>query len=523
MHKKSLFVFLGLLASVFFFAFLPSPVAAQSVIGSASTFTPSVGTPVSITVTAFDFFDPPNTFRVDCTNNGTWEGTSSLTTLNSWTFNNVCVYPTSGEKTIKFEMADDADFAENAFTITVAAASLITVTASVDDPTPDIGQNVTVTATVTGSPAIPIDYELDCQGDGVNEATVFGINSSSHTFTQRCNYATSGDKPITVRVTDDNANMDTGIVHVVVNGGGPLDATITEQSRTGLIIDFSGSATGGTSPYVGWAWTYGDGGTADVQDPPFHPYATAGDKIVTLTVTDSAGVKNTQQITVTMTGVGGVPLAAFSGTPLAGAAPLMVTFTDASTASVGKIITSWHWDFGDGETSDIQNPSHTYAAVGNYNVVLTVRQKEGALGFTADSENKPKYVIVGVGGAVCGAGPACTPPDTCIAGVCTPPGGPGVPAPGVPGGPGATGKFTNPLGAATFTGLINNIINFIFTIAVILAPILLVIAGVIFMTAAGDPGKVKTARSMMLWTIVGFGVILISKGLVSVLKNILGI
>jgi len=71
--------------------------------------------------------------------------------------------------------------------------------------------------------------------------------------------------------------------------------------------------------------------------------------------------------------------------------------------------------------------------------------------------------------------------------------------------------------------MLKNIINFIFTIAVILAPILLVIAGVIFMTAAGDPGKVKTARSMMLWTIVGFGVILISKGLVSVLKNILGI
>lgn len=84
-------------------------------------------------------------------------------------------------------------------------------------------------------------------------------------------------------------------------------------------------------------------------------------------------------------------------------------------------------------------------------------------------------------------------------------------------------SFQNPLGSATFTGLINNIINFLFTIAVILAPILLVVAGVIFMTAAGDPGKVKTARSMLLWTIVGFGVILISKGLVTVLKGILGV
>ena len=84
-------------------------------------------------------------------------------------------------------------------------------------------------------------------------------------------------------------------------------------------------------------------------------------------------------------------------------------------------------------------------------------------------------------------------------------------------------KFQNPLKDLTFTGLINNIINFLFTIAVIVAPILLVIAGVIFMTAAGDPGKVKTARNMLLWTIVGFAIILISKGLVSVLKGILGI
>ncbi|MEK7542358.1 MAG: hypothetical protein AAB524_01515 [Patescibacteria group bacterium] len=90
-------------------------------------------------------------------------------------------------------------------------------------------------------------------------------------------------------------------------------------------------------------------------------------------------------------------------------------------------------------------------------------------------------------------------------------------------GPG-TITFPNPLGpGATFTGLINNIINFLFTIAVIAAPILLVIAGVIFMTAAGDPGRVKTARSMLMWTVVGFGVILISKGLVEVLKGILGI
>jgi len=84
-------------------------------------------------------------------------------------------------------------------------------------------------------------------------------------------------------------------------------------------------------------------------------------------------------------------------------------------------------------------------------------------------------------------------------------------------------NFENPIKATSFTGLVNTLINFLFTIAVILAPILLVVAGIIFMTAGGDPGRVSMARRMLLWTIVGFGIILISKGLVSVLGGILGI
>jgi gliding motility-associated-like protein len=47
-----------------------------------------------------------------------------------------------------------------------------------------------------------------------------------------------------------------------------------------------------------------------------------------------------------------------------------VVFTDASTTS-GTAITSWAWDFGDGQTSTLQNPSHTYIASGDYTVTLT--------------------------------------------------------------------------------------------------------------------------------------------------------
>lgn len=60
--------------------------------------------------------------------------------------------------------------------------------------------------------------------------------------------------------------------------------------------------------------------------------------------------------------------AAFTASTTAGCAPLSLTFTDQSTGPV----TSWSWNFGDGNTSTTQNPAHTYASSGLYTVTLIV-------------------------------------------------------------------------------------------------------------------------------------------------------
>ncbi|MFH0895688.1 MAG: C10 family peptidase [Bacteroidota bacterium] len=57
----------------------------------------------------------------------------------------------------------------------------------------------------------------------------------------------------------------------------------------------------------------------------------------------------------------------FIGTPRFGALPLVVQFSDQSQGS-----TSWSWDFGDGGTSTLQNPQHTYTTAGFYTVKLTI-------------------------------------------------------------------------------------------------------------------------------------------------------
>ncbi len=80
------------------------------------------------------------------------------------------------------------------------------------------------------------------------------------------------------------------------------------------------------------------------------------------------------------------PTAAFSGTPVSGYAPLAVSFTNASTGSP----TSWSWTFGDGGTSTLQNPSHTYTDAGTYNVALTATNAAGSNTVTQTS-----YITVG--------------------------------------------------------------------------------------------------------------------------------
>jgi PKD repeat protein len=99
-----------------------------------------------------------------------------------------------------------------------------------------------------------------------------------------------------------------------------------------------------------------------------HTYTTAGTYSVNLTATNAGGSNTlirTNYITIVVP-----PVANFTGSPTSGRAPLTVSFTDTSTGSP----TGWNWTFGDigaGNTSMLQNPSHTYTTAGTYSVNLS--------------------------------------------------------------------------------------------------------------------------------------------------------
>jgi hypothetical protein len=81
--------------------------------------------------------------------------------------------------------------------------------------------------------------------------------------------------------------------------------------------------------------------------------------------------------------------------------------------------------------------------------------------------------------------------------------------------------ITNPIEATSFGELVGGLLNFLWWIVVALFPLMIVIAGFYFVTAAGDPAKVEKAKGIILYTVIGFFIALLARGLVALLQEIL--
>jgi len=80
----------------------------------------------------------------------------------------------------------------------------------------------------------------------------------------------------------------------------------------------------------------------------------------------------------------------------------------------------------------------------------------------------------------------------------------------------------NPTCNTTFTDIIDKILNFIFYIGVAIFPIMAIIAGALFLSSGGDPSKVKKAKDVLLYSVIGLFIVLLAKGIISVIKSVIG-
>ncbi len=193
-----------------------------------------------------------------------------------------------------------------------------------------------------------------------------------------------GEYVFRLTVTDDEGETGFDEVTITVlseSGNMAPTAVATGTPLTGdapLEVTFTGSNSTDDVGIVTYAWDFQDGNISSEADPT-HIFTTEGVYEVELTVTDVEDLTDTAVVTITV-GPGGnqAPTAVAEATPIAGDAPLEVSFTGSNSSDDVGIVT-YAWDFMDGATSSEANPSHTFTADGLYNVELTVTDAEGLM------------------------------------------------------------------------------------------------------------------------------------------------
>jgi len=287
-------------------------------------------------------------------------------------YNPTHTYSTAGvytvKETVSNENGKDTEIKTNY--ITVTATDSLNADFSASSTSGEAPLTVTFSDKSTGSPTL---WSWD-----------FGDGATSTEKDPTHEYAAG---TYTVRLEVQNsAGSDTAFKGITVEEPTRAHADFTwdiPSEDDPLTVKFTDTSIG--SP-TSWSWEFGDGATSTEKDPT-HEYA-AGTYTVKLEVQNSAGSDTaSKEITVEE------PTRAhadFTWDIPSEDDPLTVKFTDTS---YGAIL--WWWDFGDGDSSEDQNPTHTYKEAGTYHVNLQAHDTADVDSVTYDvTVTSPAVAIV---------------------------------------------------------------------------------------------------------------------------------
>ena len=304
---------------------------------------------------------------------GTWawnfgDGNSTTVTVPTVTH----TYSTPGTYPVSLIVTDTNGCSGNVIVqnIVVVTAPVLSFSAS---PTfacaPPLAVTFTNNSTTTGTTTYTWNF-----GDGAT-STVTNANPVVHTYTS------SGTFNVML-IVNQSGCVDSLVIPnyiIIQNMSASFVATPTVVC-TGQTITFTNTSVPAA---VSATWNFGDGNTSTAISPT-NTYTAAGTYTVTLTATDANGCANTTTVTVL---INQTPVANFiADTTVACNVPFTVTFTNTSTGG-----TNYSWNFGDGGTSNLQNPVHTYTASGTYNVTLIVTNPAGPC---VDTIVMPNFIFI---------------------------------------------------------------------------------------------------------------------------------
>lgn len=141
-------------------------------------------------------------------------------------------------------------------------------------------------------------------------------------------------------------------------------------------------ALGGCAPHIAsivntseagqhFYWSFGDGSPVVDEFLPVHEYTTPGDYTIKLVVVDPMTCNQIDSMSQNIT-IWDSPTAGFTFAPVPPLENMPVNFTNTSFNAI-----RYHWIFGDGDTSNLSNPSHQYNATGTFDVGLIAFNQYG--------------------------------------------------------------------------------------------------------------------------------------------------
>ncbi|HEY3407819.1 MAG TPA: PKD domain-containing protein [Propionicimonas sp.] len=223
--------------------------------------------------------------------------------------------------------------------------------------------------------AVTFDSSASSDADGTVASYLWDFGDGSPTSTSANpshNFPAVSTYNVTLTVTDNDGTTGTVTKPVTTVANASPTAAFTSTVNK-LVVSFNAAGSSDSDGTVdSYGWDFGDGASGTGVSPN-HTYATAGDYVVVLTVTDNEGGTGTVSHTVTAV-ANAKPVAAFTST----VNDLIVSFNGAGSSDSDGTVASYSWNFGDGQNGTGVSPNHTYAAAGTFDVVLTVTDNDGA-------------------------------------------------------------------------------------------------------------------------------------------------
>ncbi len=220
-----------------------------------------------------------------------------------------------------------------------------------------------------------IDNSTDPDGNGdiYNWTWDFGDGNISYEQNPTHIYTDDGKYDVTLFVKDYSSGGNSATKQIIVFNVPPTaNFYWTKENNLIKFIDYSYDTDGSIA---NWTWDFEDGNISYDQNP-VHNYSDYGIYDVTLTIKDDDSAVNS--ITKKINTLNHIPYVNFFWTPLQPTVLDTVQFDDESSGVDDELV-NWTWNFGDGNISYEQNPTHQYSEKKEYTVTLTVLDERYAL------------------------------------------------------------------------------------------------------------------------------------------------